>query len=111
MAWERRGDQSYFYRSARVMGVPKKHYCGGGVIGQIAAGADALRRADAAVVKAEVDAKKSLVDAALTLTVDLCRACGLVAEAAMLAAGYHRPSRHPWRSWRHGRRVLARCRA
>ena len=107
MAWERRGDQSYFYRSARVGGVPKKHYCGGGVIGQIAAGTEALRRADAAAVKEEVDIQKSLVEEALRLTEDLCRTCTVVAEAAMLSAGYHRPSRHTWRAWRHGKRVLA----
>ena len=75
-----------------------------GVAGLLGRAVDEYLRA---LVILAVDAKKALVDAALTLTVDLCRACGLVAEAAMLSAGYHRPSRHTWRAWRHGRRVLA----
>ena len=107
MAWEKRGDKRYFYRSVRVGGVTKKLYYGGGIFGQLAAGAEALRRADSAAVKEVVDAQKGLVEEALRLTLELCDTCGFVAEASMLAAGFHRPSRHPWRIWRHGRRVLA----
>ena len=35
MAWEKRGDKSYFYRSVRVGGVTRKLYYGGGLLGNL----------------------------------------------------------------------------
>ena len=106
MAWEKYGARRYYYRSVRRDGTVKKLYYGAGMIGQLAAEVDALRRAEQ---KAEVHARKApkdRLDAAMTLTRDLTEGCALLAAATPLAAGYHRPSRHKWRTWRNGRRTL-----
>jgi hypothetical protein len=85
----------------------KKLYYGAGAAGQLAAAVDTLRRAEQ---RAEADARKAhrdCLNAAMTLTRDLSGGCDLLAAATLLVAGYHRPSRHPWRIWRDGRRALA----
>ena len=106
MAWEKYGARRYYYRCVRRDGAVKKLYYGAGATGQLAAEVDALRRAEQ---KAEIEtrkAQKDRLDAAMTLTRDLSEGCELLAAATLLAAGYHRPSRHPWRIWRDGRRTL-----
>src|SRR4051794_5358156 len=107
MAWEKHGERSYFYRSIRRDSKVKKLYYGAGPTGHLAAEVDALRRAER---QAEADARKAQrdrLDAAVALTRDLSAGCDLLAAATLLAAGYHRPSRHRWRTWRDGRRALA----
>jgi hypothetical protein len=104
MAWVKRGEKAYFYRSVRREGRTEKIYYGAGPTGKFAAAADALRRAEN---KAEAEAlrtQKDRLDVALTR--ELYRGCALLAAAALLTAGYHRPVRHPWRPWRHGRKIL-----
>src|SRR5262249_9085371 len=106
MAWEKHGRRSYYYRSVRRAGKVVKVYHGTGPVGRLAAEVDALRRAEQ---RAEADARKAQqdgLDAAVKLTRDLSAECELLAAATLLAAGYHRASRHPWRMWRHGRRAL-----
>src|SRR4051794_18721354 len=106
MAWEKRGNKTYFYRSVFCDGKVKKIYYGAGPAGKLAADADALRRAER---KAEEEARrwqKDQLDAAVTLTRDLNLGCELLAAATLLAAGYHRPCRHPWRTWRDGKQIL-----
>jgi hypothetical protein len=106
MAWEKHGERTYFYRSVRRDGKVVKVYYGAGPVGRLAAEVGALRRAER---QAEADARKAQEDrlgAAVTLTRDLSEGCELLAAATLLAAGYHRPSRHKWRIWRHGRRAL-----
>ena len=106
MAWEKHGERSYFYRSVRHDGKVVKVYYGAGPVGRLAAEVDARCRAEQ---KAEIEtrkARKDRLDAAMTLTRDLSEGCELLAAATLLAAGFHRPSRHPWRIWRDGRRTL-----
>ena len=106
MAWEKYGARRYYYRCVRRDGAVKKLYYGAGATGQLAAEVDALRRAER---QAEADARKARkdrLDAAMTLTRDLSGGCELLAAATLLAAGFHRPSRHPWRIWRDGCRTL-----
>ena len=102
MAWERRGTRMYYYRSVRRDGRVTKIYYGTGVIGQLAAAAEARRRGAAKGAQACDDE----VVAAVALTHDLCRAVSLMVDASLLAAGYHRPGRHEWRAYRHGQRIL-----
>jgi hypothetical protein len=108
MAWEKHGERRYFYKCVRRNGKVVKVYYGAGPVGRLAAEVGALRRAER---QAEADARKARkdrLDAAVTLTQDLSRGCDLLAAATLLAAGYHRPSRHLWRIWRDGRRTLKR---
>jgi hypothetical protein len=106
MAWEKRGARSYFYRSVRCAGKVKKLYYGTGPTGRLAAQADTLRRAERVAAEKAHRAEKDRLDVAVRLTHDLSRCCDLLAAAALLAAGFHRPGRHPWRLWRNGRRTL-----
>src|SRR5262245_23588197 len=102
MAWERRSARTYYYRSIRQEGRGEKVYHGNGPVGRLAAALDTLRRTEQ---RAEAEARKAhrdRLDVAMTLTRDLSGGCEVLAAATLLAAGYHRPSRHPWRTWRHG---------
>jgi hypothetical protein len=106
MAWEKRGKNKYFYRSTRVDGRVVKVYHGAGLVGELAAGVDALRRAER---KAEVDLrrqKKSELDAAVALSREFNEECNLLTTATLLVAGFHRPSRHSWRRWKDGRKEV-----
>jgi hypothetical protein len=106
MAWEERGQQTYYYRSVRRDGRVTKEYYGAGPVGQFAAGVDALRRAERAAVGDAARAARIRLDEAVALINDLCRGCEVLAVGALLAAGFHRPSRHSWRRWRRGCRTL-----
>jgi hypothetical protein len=106
MAWEKHGERRYFYGSIRRDSKVVKVYYGAGPVGRLAAEVSALRRAEQRVEADARKAQKDRLDAAVTLTRDLSEGCELLAAATLLAAGYHRPSRHPWRIWRDGRRTL-----
>jgi hypothetical protein len=106
MAWEKRGAGTYYYRSVRCAGKVKKLYYGAGPTGRLAANADALHRAERVAAEQAHKAEKDQLNMAIWLTHDLSRCCDLLAAAALLAAGFHRPGRHSWRLWRNGRRTL-----
>jgi hypothetical protein len=109
MAWEKRGNRTYFYRSVRRNGHVKKIYYGDGPMGSIAANFDALRRAERQAEVEKLRMHKDQLETALALAQEFYRLCDLLTSAAMLAAGFHRPSRHPWRKWRNGRQILNSC--
>ncbi len=106
MAWEKRGKRTYYYRCIRSEGKVKKVYYGTGPVGRVAANIDAVRRAERQAAQQAMKVQADRLDAAVALTRELGRACELLTAATLLAAGFHRPSRHPWRRWRHGRKVL-----
>jgi hypothetical protein len=106
MAWEAHGNRKYFYRSVWHEGRVKKLYYGAGPLGQLAANADALRRAEAKAIQEARRAHADRLDIAQELTRTLSQGCALLVAATLLAAGYHRPGRHSWRRWRNGRRAL-----
>ena len=110
MAWEQRGDRTYFYRSVRRGDRVSKEYYGGGDDGRLAAAVDAARCADLAAAEAARRALRAQVDAATALSAELARECATLTAAALLAAGFRRPGRHAWRRWRDGCRVLAQSR-
>ena len=85
MGWEARGcgGRLYYFRYRKVDGRVTRQYLGAGAVAELAAAADAVKRADRR--------------AALTPLVELCRAADLMARATLLAAGYHRHSRSSWR--------------
>ena len=96
MSWEERGRRLYYYRSRRVNGRVVKEYVGAGPYAELQAHIEeANRRSERArreAEKAEHERSEELdakIDAA-------CEAIGLVARAALVAAGYHQHKRE-WR--------------
>ncbi len=109
MAWEKRARRSYFYRSVR-RGQVEKIYYGAGPVGELAAKMDALRRAERRAEKQAIN-QAEVGLAQLNLASDFHQICQLLTAACLLAAGFHRCSRHQWRAWTHGREYLRKCAA
>jgi hypothetical protein len=103
MAWEARsrGRGRYYTRSRKIAGRVVREYIGTGEVAEVAAAADALRRADRRAAAEARRAEDARWREALTPLLALCRAADLMARAALLAAGYHRHSRSSWRRKRH----------
>ena len=97
MGWEPRGNKCYYFRYRKVDGRVTRQYLGAGAVAELAAAADALRRADRRAALEARRAEEARWRAALTPLVELCRAADLMARATLLAAGYHRHSRSSWR--------------
>jgi hypothetical protein len=100
VGWEQRGGRRYYYTAKRIGGRVVKQYVGVGYIGELTAKYDAATRAERAV-DAEDDrqARDELndLDAALDPLHDLADA---LTAAALVAAGFHRHHRGPWRKRR-----------
>ena len=111
MAWEKHDQRAYYYRSIRVGGRVKKVYCGAGVVGRSAAEADARRRIEEQARRSALLAEKQRLKELESLAGQLGEQCELLAEAALLAAGYHRPFRQPWRRSHAARRAFPGCAA
>jgi hypothetical protein len=105
VAWEKRDKRTFYYRGRRIGGKVMKTYCGGGAAGRIAAEADARRRADEQARRITLMAEKERMEDLKSLTWRLHEQCELLAEAALLCAGYHRPFRQPWRKSHAARRA------
>ena len=90
MAWERRGDGLYYYRSVRDRGRVRKEYVGRGEIAEVIAHADeAIRKSREA--RAERDRRDLERAQGLATCADgLDEAAEILARAEMVAAGYHR---------------------
>ncbi len=89
MAWERRGDGLYYYRSVRENGRVRKRYMGGGEVAELVAHADETRRAERERrrrdERAELERLRELSEAGA----ELDAAAEVLARAEMVAAGYH----------------------
>jgi hypothetical protein len=102
MGWEARGcgGRLYYFRYRKVAGRVTRQYLGTGPVAELAAAADALRRADR---RAALEARRAEEDrwrAALGPLLALSRVADLMARAALLAGGYHRHAR-TWRKKRY----------
>ena len=101
MAWERRGDNLYYYRSVRDGGRVRKEYVGRGDV------AEALAHADEAIrLHREAKAERGREDLELARSLSACadeldEAAETLARAEMVAAGYHR-HKGEWRLRRSG---------
>ena len=104
--WVQRGAKRYFYRSVRRSGRVEKVYHGTGLIGEVAAAADDLRRAELKAQRQALQTEQGRCAEVLALSQALTQASALLLEASFLAAGFHRQQRHPWRIWRRGKKLL-----
>ena len=101
MGWEVRGRCRFYTRSKKVAGRVVREYVGTGAVAEIAAAADALRRADRRAASEARRAEQDRWREALAPLLELSRVADLMARAALLAGGYHRHAR----TWRKRRNV------
>ena len=97
MGWER---GRYYTRSRKVAGRVVREYVGGGVLGLLSEEQDARGREEREAERSalrEAQAEADAVDASIDTLTELA---GLVAQAAMLAAGFRQHKRGDWRKKR-----------
>jgi hypothetical protein len=95
VGWDKGG--RYYTRSVKVGGRVVREYIGGGFIGKAAALIDADRRV---LRQEQAEARKQVraeLDALDSQVAELCRVADLLADAAMLAAGFRQHNRGEWR--------------
>jgi hypothetical protein len=97
MAWEQRGSRRIYYRSERDGRRVRRVYLGSGPVAELAATLDELRRAERRAEAQARRAEEARRSAAAALLERLVHAAGLMAEAALERAGYHRHDRGKWR--------------
>ena len=100
MGWEVRGRCRFYTRSRKVAGRVVREYIGTGAVAELAAAADAVRRADRRTAMEARRAEQANWQAALAPLLELSRVADLLARAALLAGGYHRHAR-TWRKKRY----------
>jgi hypothetical protein len=101
MGWDVVGNRRYYTRSRKVNGRVVRQYVGGGVVGELAAAADARRRAERQAAKEARQAEDDRWRQGLAVLQELCGTADLFMRAALLAADYHQHARSCWRRRRH----------
>jgi hypothetical protein len=98
MGWViRPGRRPYYTRSKKRGGKVFSEHVGGGSVGELAAAADALKRAERRARLEARRAEKARWQAALAPLQELCREADLLVKATLLVAGYHQHARSSWR--------------
>jgi hypothetical protein len=100
MAWETRGNRQYYYESERVGGRVVKRYVGPGQVAVLIEAMNEEKGAEREAERAKVRATMGELARLEAMIVPLDDFTQAVAEGAMLAAGYHRIKRGPWRKRR-----------
>src|SRR5215813_6673392 len=100
MSWQQRGRSRAYYRSERVGSRVVRRYIGTGVIAELAATADDLRRLERIIEIRERHAERERLQEAEAPLLELCDCSERLACAALLAAGFHRHDRSRWRRTR-----------
>ena len=97
MSWERKGNRRYYTRSFRVGGRIVRQYIGTGPLAELAATADALKRAQR---RSQAEARRrdrALLEEADGPLLELNGVADLLTRAALTAAGFHQHERGEWR--------------
>src|SRR6516162_83512 len=99
MAWQVVGGRRYYYRHRRDGGRPRRVYVGpaGSPAAELAAAADGLRRLGREAAARESRAEQARQREAEAPLVKLCELSDVLTRASLLAAGFHRHHRGPWR--------------
>jgi hypothetical protein len=103
MAWERRKNRRYYYRSIRDGPQVKRLYFGAGAAGQRAAWEDICRRLEQDYQAWQRHQEEENVQDAAAPLDALIEATDLLARASLLAAGYHQHNHGEWRLKKHVR--------
>jgi hypothetical protein len=90
VAWERRGDDFYYYQSEREDGKVHKKYIGRGELAQIIAHSAETRRKVREERKAKERAELERIRDLQAAGDELYEAAEILARAELVAAGYHR---------------------
>lgn len=93
----------YYTRSRKVNGRVIREYVGGGVRGETAARMDAQARRSKEEEAASWREEREQLEALDSLTAELYEAAEVLAEATLLASGYHQHKRGEWRKRRGNR--------
>jgi hypothetical protein len=101
MGWEVHGRCRFYTRSRKVAGRVVREYVGTGAVAELAAAADALRRADRRAAMEARRAEEAGWREALAPLLELSRVVDVVVRAALLSGGFHRHAR----TWRKKRNV------
>ena len=102
--WEgRERGGSYYTRSRKEGGRVVREYVGGGVLGELAASTDAMKRQRREEEAASWREERGRLDAIVTPVEELCEASEVIARAALVAAGYRKHNRGEWRKRREQR--------
>ena len=110
MAWEKRRNKVYFYRSVRHGEKVLKVYLGAGPDAEQAADAGRGRRQERDRLRESEVLELLRLEAVLAQALRLEALVCLLTEAALLAVGLRRQNRRPWRPWREGRKTIAAAR-
>ena len=99
MAWQEVDGRRYYYRGRRLCGRTRRVYVGaaGSPAAELAAAADHLRRLGREAAARERQAEQARHREAEAPLLALCVRTDVLTRAALLAAGFHRHHRGPWR--------------
>ena len=97
MAWEHRGDRTYYYRSRKIGGRVVKEYIGGELAGMLAEREDQRRWRKRDAERAALQADQDAFEAAAAAHDAFARAADALMTAALFEASYHRHDRGQWR--------------
>lgn len=98
MGWDKGG--RYYTRSRRVNGRVFREYVGGGEVGRLVARVDARDRAKRLAARTRERAARAELARTDQPLLELGDLAGLLAHAALLAAGFHQHHRGEWRKTR-----------
>ena len=102
MGWETRPGRTPYYTRPKKRGGKVIHeYVGSGSVGELAAAADALQRAERQARAEARRADKARWQTALGPLMDLCNGTSLLVKATFFCAGYYLHARTSWRKKQH----------
>ena len=93
MAWEK---GRYYTRSRKVNGRVVREYVGGGEVGALAAQLDAIEREHRKYERESWHVEREEIEAFDESITKICEMADIIAQATMVAAGFHR-YRGEWR--------------
>jgi hypothetical protein len=103
MAWHVSNGVRYYYRSVREGRRVRRVYAGTGLRGELAAAADAARRAQRQADACAWEVLRARLRAADAVVAGLARAAETAAHAHLLRGGFRRHARGHWRRRRGAR--------
>jgi hypothetical protein len=105
MAWQQIGPRRYYYRNQRVAGRSVRRYVGTGLVADLAAAADDLRKLKRVIAAREQKAEQARQHQAEAPLLALCRLTDLLTHATLVTEGYRQHDRGEWRRHRGTQRV------